>query len=151
RLRVWWHWISGNVTRAGITADLEAMHRVGIGGFNLFIVEQALPRGPVAYGTDDYYALIRHTAEEADRLGLVMEVTHSPGYSGTGGPWVAPEHAPQNFVWTNVVADPLEPRLPPQPETVADHYRDIALLAFPTPAVNPAMPERKVLAPQPKP
>jgi hypothetical protein len=30
--RVWWHWTGGNVTREGITKDLEWMKRVGIGG-----------------------------------------------------------------------------------------------------------------------
>ena len=34
--RVWWHWMSGNVTNEGITADLEWMHRVGIGGMQMF-------------------------------------------------------------------------------------------------------------------
>ena len=29
---VYWIWINGNLTREGITADLEAMQRVGIGG-----------------------------------------------------------------------------------------------------------------------
>ncbi len=29
---VYWFWSDGNVTKAGITADLEAMQRVGIGG-----------------------------------------------------------------------------------------------------------------------
>ena len=29
---VWWHWMEGSVTKAGITADLEAMQRVGLGG-----------------------------------------------------------------------------------------------------------------------
>jgi hypothetical protein len=26
----WWHWMNGNVSKAGITADLEAMRRVDI-------------------------------------------------------------------------------------------------------------------------
>ena len=30
--RVWWHWTGGNVTKEGITKDLEWMKRVGIGG-----------------------------------------------------------------------------------------------------------------------
>lgn len=150
RLRVWWHWISGNVTREGITADLEAMHRVGIGGFNLFVVEQAVPRGPVVFGSPEYYDLLRHTAEEAERLGLVMEMTHSPGYSGTGGPWVPPELASQKFVWSSTTTAGSRPTLP-QPETNADHYRDIALLAFPAPAAAPSPVERNVLAPEPRP
>ena len=29
RPHTWWHWMNGNVTKAGITADLEAMANVG--------------------------------------------------------------------------------------------------------------------------
>ena len=36
RPHVWWHWMNGNVTREGITADLEAMARIGIGGAQIF-------------------------------------------------------------------------------------------------------------------
>jgi Glycosyl hydrolases family 2, sugar binding domain. len=150
RLRVWWHWISGNITREGITTDLEAMQRVGLGGFNLFVIQQAVPSGPVRFGSPEYFDLLRHTAEEADRLGLTMEMTHSPGYSGTGGPWVTPDLASQKFVWTSATVSSGEPVLP-QPETVADYYRDIALLAFPAPATEPAPVERNVLSPEPHP
>ena len=33
--RTWWHWTSSNVTKEGITKDLEWMKRVGIAGFQL--------------------------------------------------------------------------------------------------------------------
>ena len=33
---VWWHWLNGNVTKEGITADLEWMKRVGIAGMQMF-------------------------------------------------------------------------------------------------------------------
>ena len=29
---VYWFWINGNISKEGITADLEAMQRVGVGG-----------------------------------------------------------------------------------------------------------------------
>jgi hypothetical protein len=29
---VYWFWLDGNITKEGITADLEAMQRVGLGG-----------------------------------------------------------------------------------------------------------------------
>ncbi|MHB8903305.1 MAG: glycosyl hydrolase, partial [Thermoguttaceae bacterium] len=32
RAWVYWFWMNGNITREGITADLEAMHEAGIGG-----------------------------------------------------------------------------------------------------------------------
>ena len=34
----WWHWMNGNISKEGITKDLEAMARVGIGGFQIFQV-----------------------------------------------------------------------------------------------------------------
>ncbi len=33
--RTWWHWTGGNVSKEGITKDLEWMKRVGIGGMHL--------------------------------------------------------------------------------------------------------------------
>jgi hypothetical protein len=30
--QTWWHWMSGNISREGITADIEAMKQVDIGG-----------------------------------------------------------------------------------------------------------------------
>src|ERR1017187_10703167 len=36
---VYWFWINGNINHSGITADLEAMQRVGIGGVEIFNVD----------------------------------------------------------------------------------------------------------------
>ena len=36
KARTWWHWMNGNVTKEGITADLEAMKNVGIQGGSNF-------------------------------------------------------------------------------------------------------------------
>src|ERR1700723_1528160 len=36
RPRVWWHWLNGNITKEGITLDLEWMKRIGIGGAESF-------------------------------------------------------------------------------------------------------------------
>ena len=42
---VFWFWLNGNQTKEGITADLEAMARVGIGGVLLMDVNQGTPMG----------------------------------------------------------------------------------------------------------
>ena len=47
---VYWFWKNGNITRKGITADLEAMRRVGIGGVIHMEVALTTPRGPVRSG-----------------------------------------------------------------------------------------------------
>ena len=42
---VYWFWLNGNITTEGITADLEAMKRVGIGGVLIMEVDQGAPIG----------------------------------------------------------------------------------------------------------
>ena len=46
---VYWFWLNGNITRDGITADLEAMQRVGLGGALIMEVDQGAPVGPVDF------------------------------------------------------------------------------------------------------
>ena len=70
---VWWHWIGSNVTKEGISKDLAWMKRSGIGGFQAFDVSigggQSIDT-KVKYLSPEWLALIKHTADEADRLGL---------------------------------------------------------------------------------
>src|SRR4051794_40028532 len=65
----WWHWMNGNVTKEGITLDLEAMHRVGVGGAQIFIADCGIPAGDVPFMSPQFREMIKHAAKEADRLG----------------------------------------------------------------------------------
>ncbi len=132
---VYWFWLNGNITREGITLDLEAMKRTGIGGVLIMEVDQGAPLGPVPFASEKWRELFRHVVNEANRLGLEVNMNNAAGWCGSGGPWVKPEHAMQKVVWTAVeVEGPREfaERLP-QPQTVAGHYRDIVTYAFRTP------------------
>src|SRR5216683_2220813 len=60
----YWMWLDGNVTRAGLTADLEAMQRAGMGGAILFDVTQDIPRGPVRFNSPGWRELFKHTVSE---------------------------------------------------------------------------------------
>src|SRR6056300_783930 len=66
----WWHWMNGYVSADGITKDLEAMKRAGIGGFQAFQIERKMDPGPVKYLSPEWRELMAHTIKEADRLGL---------------------------------------------------------------------------------
>ena len=132
---VYWFWLNGNITREGITADLEAMQRVGIGGVLIMEVDQGAPVGPVDFVGPEWRALFQHVVAEAQRLGLEVNMNNDAGWNGSGGPWIQPAQSMQKLVWSEVevegasrFADAL-----PSPETVAGYYRDIAVLAFPTP------------------
>ena len=70
--QVWWHWMAGNVTREGITADLEAMADVGIGGAMLFDAglgaRWGVPEGQLVFNTPEWYEMVKFAATEAKRL-----------------------------------------------------------------------------------
>ena len=66
----WWHWVNGNVSKSGITKDLEAMKEVGIAGFILFDGSVGIPAGPVAFHSEEDQQLRAFAMKEAARLGL---------------------------------------------------------------------------------
>ena len=79
----WFHYIGGNVSHEGITADLEAIASAGISGVQLFHGQFG---GQWPATTDDIQCLsenwdaaVRHTAEECKRLGLRFTMQYCPG------------------------------------------------------------------------
>jgi hypothetical protein len=145
KTHVWWHWMNGNISKAGITADLEAMQRVGVGGAQIFNAECGIPAGPVRFMTPAWHAMIAHAAREADRLGLELGIHNCAGWTSSGGPWVTPALAMQDVVSSEVrVQGPAHfAEALPQPATRIAYYRDIAVLAFQTPLDGPLMSERR--------
>src|SRR5688572_3803243 len=155
RPRTWWHWTRSDVTKEGITKDLEWMKRVGIAGFQLADVNagggQTVER-KIVFGTPEWLDAVRHAAAEADRLGLEMDLFASPGWSLTGGPWVKPAQAMKKLVWSDtIVAGPRRVSMvlphPPtnngpirnlargtNPSADPTFYGDDAVIAYRTPA-----------------
>lgn len=130
-----WQWMNGNITRAGITLDLEAMQQMGLGSAYLFNNGVGIPRGPVDYASPAWMELVEHAAAEAQRLGLQLSLHNAPGYSGTGGPWITPAQSMQQLVWTETRVrstgrQPLTAVLP-RPQAKHDYYRDACVLAYP--------------------
>ncbi len=133
--RTWWHWISGNVSKSGITKDLEAMKAVGIQEAQLFNVHLGSPQGVVKYLSEEWLDLFEFSAEEAQRLGLELAFHNSAGWSSSGGPWVTEEYAMQTVVFSELAIEggkAISKKIS-RPETKFDYYKDIAVLAFPKP------------------
>ena len=128
---VWWHWMNGNITKEGIQLDLEWMHRVGIGGVQLF--EAGMPTPPVVstplgFMSDGWQEALRFGSDTSQRLGLPMTITTSPGWSETGGPWVKPEDAMKKMVWSETVVSggmPVRMALA-RPPDVAGPFQDVS-------------------------
>ena len=104
---VWWHWMGCNVTKEGITRDLESFKSAGIGGATIFgmadsctpwaaHIENSPTDGLLAF-TDPWWKLVRHAAAEGQRLGIDVGLHNCPGYTSTGGPWITPELSMQQI------------------------------------------------------
>ncbi len=135
----WWHWISGNITKQGITHDLENMKRAGLGGVIIFNVKRNLPDGRVRFMSSEWMDLLEHAVSECDRLGLKLGINSCDGWSQAGGPWITPELSMKRLVWSktyirgperfsNRLPQPLVPVSP----YVKNFYREVAVIAYPT-------------------
>ncbi len=136
----WWHWMDGNITKEGLTADLEAMKKAGIGGAQMFTVAVGIPPGPVGYMSDKWREMVKHAVKEAGRLGIELCIHNCAGWSSSGGPWIDPAHAMQLIAWSEKAVhgpmhfdDKLAMPKPPYSYKVIDYHKDIVVLAFPTP------------------
>jgi hypothetical protein len=105
---VWWHWMGPNISKDGITRDLESMKASGIGGATIFHITSAVTVGAtptancpwpeITYRSPKWWDLMKHAAAEADRLGLELGMHNGVGYATTGGPWIGPERGMQDLV-----------------------------------------------------
>jgi hypothetical protein len=147
---VYYFIMDGNLTREGITADVEAMKRAGIGGMIIMEVNVGVPQGLVKFMSAEWRQLFKHAVREAERLGLQITLNAGPGWTGSGGPWVKPEQSMQHVVASAVeVSGPAKfdaalPRPVPRPayfgnkglpeeilKAKDEFYVDVAVLAVP--------------------
>ena len=160
--RVWWHWMNGNITKDGISKDLQWMKRSGIAGFMNFDAGMATPQivpERLIYMTPGWKDAFAFATSLADSLGLEMSVASAPGWSFTGGPWVKPKDGMKKLVWrelwvkggTTFDATLPEPykvigkyqNIPLHANAREDYYEDIAVLAYKLPEKEVPMSELK--------
>jgi hypothetical protein len=153
--RLWWHWMSGNISAEGARMDLDWMRRIGIGGVHAFsggkLPEPIIVPKPIPFMSPQWQAIFRQSLEQARAADMELGIAGSPGWSETGGPWVAPDDAMKKYVWSETVVTggrPLAITLPPPPRTSGGFqgaktgkssvqaYGDAAVFAFPTPALE---------------
>jgi len=146
----WFHLIGGNVSKKGITADLEAIARSGISGIQLFHGQFGGPwpgvEPQIACLSPLWEDAIKHTAQECKRLGLKFTMQNCPGWAMAGGPWITPANAMRHLAWSRtdinggkgIISTHLD-KPQPSDEDWRD-YKEVAVLAFPTPAGDSGIP-----------
>src|SRR6478752_2594745 len=94
--RWWWH---GNAqTKEGITAEMEAYQKAGLGGLEITPIYGVVGYEDkfVNYLSPEWMELFVHTLKEAERLDLGIDMATGTGWP-FGGPWVSDEDACKNL------------------------------------------------------
>jgi hypothetical protein len=100
--RWWWH--GSAVDRPTLTAELQALRDIGIGGVEvtpIFGVRGQEQRF-IQYLSNEWMAMLEYTLSEAARLDIGVDMATGTGWP-FGGPWVTPDNAPRTLVhhaWT---------------------------------------------------
>jgi len=133
----YWYWLDGDISKEGITKDLESMARVGIkramiGNVN---VGEA-PANPIKMLSPEWVDATQHAFKEANRVGVELFMFNGPGWSQTGGPWIKPEQSMRRVIWHEVSAKGGQFSQKVRPADVPVG-QDIAVLAVPVlPAIT---------------
>ena len=96
RTKLWWFHGETETTREGITADLEAFKREGVGGVVYYDQQHGKGEHALAAFSKEWWDMFRFAASEAKRLGLTFETHLSNGYV-SGGPWITEELSMQRL------------------------------------------------------
>ena len=128
-----WYWLDGKVAQEGITKDLENLKRLGASRILLYNnIYRAEKGDPVKLEASRRNELTRFSLREAKRLGLDVYIFNSPGWSQSGGPWIAPEQSMRRVTWKEFDAEGGAFSRKVRPEH--DYpVQDIAVLAIPRP------------------
>lgn len=134
-----WYWMYGAISKQGITADLEAMKNIGLGGAYLMPIKGPTDNKLFEYSpsynqlTPEWWEMIRFSMEEADRLGLKLGMHVCDGFALAGGPWISPETSMQKVVWSDTIVNGgrVKNLNVPELEKYEGFSNDIALFAVP--------------------
>ena len=138
----YWVWLNGNVTKVGITKDMEEMRRQGMSGVLVFQAGDSKTPAGAQFFSPEWRELFQHTLREAARLGMVVSIDLCDGWDA-GGPWITQDQANKKLVYSELQVDGAKnlDRLLPLPEIVDDYYHDVAVLAIREKATRPVTPD----------
>lgn len=127
----YWYWIGDDISKEGITKDLEAMKKAGIGAALIGNINPSEKDGKVPMLSESWWNHMVHAVNEGKRIGVDIGVFNCPGWSQSGGPWVKPNMAMRYMTYseTSVTGGkPISIKL----EKPKDEFQDSYVLAFPS-------------------
>ncbi|MEN8157166.1 MAG: glycosyl hydrolase, partial [Bacteroidota bacterium] len=129
KLWCYYYWIEDDISKEGITKDLEAMKEFGLGTVLIGNINPPEEDGPVPILSEQWYDAMVHVVEEGHRLGIDVGMFNCPGWSQSGGPWVTYDKAMRHLVYSEVTIQGAgEVNL--QLDKPAEEFQDTYVLAF---------------------
>jgi hypothetical protein len=104
--------MNGNITKEGITLDLDWMHRVGVAGFQNFDAALNTPQvveHRLSYMTPEWKDAFKYAVSFGADLGMEEAIAGSPGWSESGGPWVTGPQGMKKYVWSETLVEGGKP------------------------------------------
>lgn len=109
---VLWMWMGSNLSKDGITKDLEALKKAGFNRTTMFSLADITtpwaaeiknsPTPKIISWSEPWWKLVRHAAEESKRLQMEFGMHNCPGYESSGGVWITPELSMQEICWSDI-------------------------------------------------
>ena len=127
---IYWYWIDENISKEGLTKDLEALEKMGIG--EVFIGNVCISEnlGEVETLSPEWVECMQHAIREGSRIGINVGIFNGPGWSQSGGPWVKPEDAMRYLVYSEVnVSGPS--KIKQYIGKPKEFFQDVVVLAYP--------------------
>lgn len=104
---VLWMWMGSNLSKSGITKDLEALRKEGFNHTTMLSLSDVVtpwaneirksPTPELIAWTEPWWDLVKHAAKESKRLGMDFGMFNGPSYETSGGPWITPELSMQEI------------------------------------------------------
>jgi len=137
KIHVWWHWLDGNITKEGITKDLEAMKAQGLVQATIFNIglfgDRDFNIKKINFNSPEWFEMFQWALKEANRLGIAIGAHNCDGWSSSGGPWITPEKAMKQMIWTKTFVTASDKNIKlSQPQAFHNFYKDVAVVAVKT-------------------
>ncbi len=130
---VYWYWLNDNISREGITADLEAMKAAGIGEALIGNVKDpSSSYGEVEALSDEWWDCLEFAVREGGRLGMKIGLFNCPGWSQSGGPWINWDES-MHYLSTSEIRVKGGRKINVEFESPDEEYETVSVQAFPAP------------------
>lgn len=155
RPETWYHFLGGAVTPEGVEQDVEALNKAGFSALHFFTINSCSqirdrmfsPQVPIL--GKEWQDNLKTLAKGIGQSGTDLVLHSCPGWATAGGPWTNIRNSMRTITWSETIIQGgkmLELQLPVPPldahnfpsaqaesRGAGADYREIAVLAFPTP------------------